>query len=66
MYHLTLTYAVKTQLLYSLALTRFMFTGNSCILRSIQQGPHSYHMLKLQVEAFISLNPSLPFATLEL
>lgn len=34
----------------------FMFTGNNCILRTTQQGQHSCHMVRLQVEEFISLN----------
>lgn len=65
-YHLTLAYAEKAQLLYSLVHLHFMFIGNNCILRTIHQGQDSCHMLKLQVKAFLSLNPSLPFVILDL
>lgn len=65
-YHLTLAYAEKAQLLYSLVHLHFMFIGNNCILRTIHQGQDSCRMLKLQVEALLPLNPSLPLAILEL
>lgn len=41
MYHLTRAYTVKAQLLYSPVHLHFMFVGNNCILRTIQQEQNS-------------------------